>query len=78
MPAEGFAFDADSYAALDGERKTLQVETEGLRKRAKRKRETYWSCEGVRRRCRAVVGERENARRDELDASEARLRDVQD
>lgn len=75
LARRGFAFDAEQYAKLEGERKTLQVETEELRAEkndsAKRIGKAKAAGEDIEPLLAAV-----KALGDKLDRSEERLREI--
>ena len=76
LARRGFAFDADGYAALDSERKTLQVETEGLRKQRNESAKLIGRAKASGEDVEPLLASVKTLG-DELDACEARLRDVQ-
>ena len=76
LARRGFAFDAEGYAALDGERKTLQVETEGLRKQRNESAKLIGRAKASGEDVEPLLASVKTLG-DKLDACEARLRDVQ-
>ena len=76
LARRGFAFDAEGYASLDGERKTLQVETEGLRKQRNESAKLIGRAKASGEDVEPLLANVKSLG-DDLDACEARLRDVQ-
>ena len=76
LARRGFTLDADGYAALDAERKTLQVETESLRKQRNESAKLIGRAKASGEDVEPLLASVKTLG-DNLDACETRLRDVQ-